>query len=89
MTRDELVKQPLKLVTQFTGEYESQRTLRNDEHGITMQIVTPRLAKKWGEGRKTFYLDGIAKPFETTDALLAAINARAGSTSNTLQEPQA
>ena len=45
-----------------------------------MQIITPRLAKQWGEGRKTFYLDGIAKPFKTTDALLAAINARAGAT---------
>ena len=76
MTRDELVKLPLKLLTHCTGEYESQRTARNDEHGIILRIVTPRLGKQWGEGRKTFYLDGCATPFTSTDALPEAVNNR-------------
>ena len=79
MTREELVALPLKLVTHFTSQFESVRTVSNEEHGITMVTVTRRIGKQWGEGRKAFYLDGLHKPIATTDALLAAVNARAES----------
>lgn len=78
MTRDELVtKVPMRLISHFTCEFEAQRTTRNDEHGITMLAVTPRMGKQWGNTSKTFYLDGSPTGYTTTDQLLEALNKRA------------
>jgi len=77
MTREQLVALPLTLVSNFTGEFEAVKTMRNEEHGITMVTVTKRMGEKWGEGRKEFYLDGVSGKFDTTDALLDAVNTNA------------
>lgn len=73
MTREELMKLPLRWVSHLSMEEEHQTCYRNDQYGITIVCVTPMRDGYNGKSRKWFRYEGME--FGTMKGFLDYFNA--------------
>jgi hypothetical protein len=79
MTLEELKSIPLQYTFGYSADSHGLRQYVSDDNKIAKQVYTPRNKKtgEWGKGETTFKLIETGEEFDTIDALLAGINARA------------
>jgi hypothetical protein len=81
LTLDELRKLPVEYVGGHTEDTRAVRWYKNDQHGITMLLVTKRINPDdlyggWGTGKTYYMFDGSKRQYRSLEAFLRAYNAR-------------
>lgn len=49
------------------------RLYRDNRYGVQLEIVTPKRAFGWGEGKPYYYIDGDSRTFTSEEDLSAAL----------------
>jgi len=81
MTLDEMRSLPVEYVGGHTTDTRAVRWYRNDKHGITMLLVTPRTDPDaeyggWGKGKTYYMFENSQRRYRSLEAFLRAFNAR-------------
>lgn len=69
LTFEEFCELPIRYTTGISFDKGAMRMYRNEEHGVQLEVHTPRNPRtgKWGMGKRYWFLDFDSREFNTAD----------------------